>query len=178
MIILAGRQLFGNDTERSTHPKSYSMNRIVCFILLPVLLLAGLTSCQDPGDDFGSNRREAVKQFVQYLKENNEQGVYQMTYHGDMPDNITNEELRRRDVRRAAELISRYGLPAQHLWRYTVDTNNKLAPYSVTIPLLKKSNTEQAGIYIAFPPEEVSDKISHFIIITPEVTPAEKGRPV
>lgn len=154
------------------------MNSSIRLTLLLVLLLLGVTSCQDPTDDFGSGRREAVEQFVQYLKENNEQGVYEMTWHGDLPDNITNEELRRRDVQRAAEVIRRYGLPAERLWVYRVDPSNKTTPYSVTIPLLKKSNAEQVRIFIAFPPAEVSDKISRYTITAPDATPIDKGRPV
>lgn len=154
------------------------MKSLVRFILLPGLLLWVITSCQDPADDFGSDRRRAVEQFVQHLKNNNAQGVYEMTWHGDLPDNITDEELRKRDVQRAAEVIRRYGLPSERLWVYRVDPSNKTAPYSVTIPLLKKSNVEQVRIYIAFPPAEVSDKISRYTITAPDATPIDKGRPV
>lgn len=145
---------------------------------LILLLLIGIASCQDPSDDFGSGRRKAVEQFVQYLKENNEQGVYQVTYHGDLPDNITNEELRRRDVQKASEIIRRYGLPSERLWEFRVDTSNHATPYSVFIPLLRKSNTEQAHIYIAFPPAGVSDKISRYTVTAPGPTPIDKSRPV
>lgn len=154
------------------------MKSSIRLILLQVLLLLGITSCEDPTDAFGSDRREAVEQFVQHLKNNDEQGVYEMAFHGDMPDNITNEELRRRDVQRAAEVIKRYGLPSERLWLYTVDPNNKTHPYSVTIPLLKKSNVEQVRIYIAFPPAEISDKISRYTITAPDASPIDKGRPV
>jgi hypothetical protein len=157
--------------------KSAIMKSRTRLILLHLLLL-GIFSCQDPGDDFGSGRRKAVEQFVQYLKENNEQGVYQVTYHGDLPDNITNEELRRRDVQKASEIIRRYGLPAERLWEFRVDTSNPATPYSVLIPLLRKSNTEQAHIYIAFPPAGVSEKISRYTITAPEASPIGRRRPV
>jgi hypothetical protein len=154
------------------------MKSLYWFTILPVLLLLGITSCNDANNSFGPERKKAVEQFVQHLKNNNPQGVYEMTWHGDMPDNITNEELRRRDVVRASEMISQYGLPPRQQWRYTADTGNAAAPYSVTITLLEKSNTEQARIYIAFPPPEVSDKIYRYIIIGPDPSPIEKDRPV
>jgi hypothetical protein len=115
----------------------------------------------------GRQLHETVK-FVNFLKENQQQAVFDNTYHVDF--NVTDSENRKFYVNKAAKLIARYGLPATDKWLYSYNPTNVFDRYQFRIRLFDgfDSTTKllHAAIIVSFPPPEISYKIYSYEIET------------
>jgi len=140
------------------------MMRLIYFLLTVVMC----QTCFGQKDSIRQKQMQ-IDKFVRYLKENNQQAIYDMTYHtpGGFLSSTSN---RTQIVKEASELIGKYGLPPQKKWLYTYDVHNSFERFSIEIPLLthldstSKFRMNYAALYIAFPPEEISSHIFEFKI--------------
>ena len=132
-----------------------------------VLLLLILPVCSCEFSERGKKLKETIE-FVNLLKENKQQEVYDITYHVD--DNITDSESRTFYVRKAAQLIQKYGLPSTDKWAYSYNAHNNFDRYQFRIPLFdgfdSTNNLLHAAIIISFPPRAISARIYSYDIET------------
>lgn len=107
-----------------------------------------------------------VEKFVGYLKENKPDEIYEMAYHEDHENSVTDKESREFYVAQAAELIKKNGLPPKAKWVYSYEPNNIIQRHRFKIPLQYDSISQKLCIelVIAFPPPEISNKIFKFTI--------------
>ena len=115
-------------------------------------------------------KQKQVEQFVLYLKDNNQQAIYDMCFHDPSGFHITDESQRIRYVRNASVLIHKYGLPPKSKWIFTSDVYKHLFSYVVEIPLFIKQDSStvnhltKASFMIYFPPEQISNLTFNFDI--------------
>jgi hypothetical protein len=138
--------------------------RLTRYTLL-LLWVLPICSCEFSGK--GQKVKETIE-FVNFLKENKEQEVYSNTYHVDY--NITDSEIRKYQVKKACQLIQKYGLPTTDKWAYSYNPNNNFDRYQFRIPLFdgfdSTNNLLHAAIIISFPPPAISTKIYSYDIET------------
>jgi hypothetical protein len=105
-----------------------------------------------------------AEKFIQLLKNNDEQGIFKMTYHSSSAPNITNDEFRRNEVKKGSDLINQHSLPPKASWIFVHDANNMFDRYSVTVPIFAFNDTTRliGEIYLAYPPEQISKNIYKF----------------
>ena len=100
--------------------------------------------------------------FLKYIKEGNEQQVYDMAYHVDYPNNITSPNKRKDMVEKVSDLINKFGLPSHDKWIF----KRTALDYEVHIPISNYNDTntvlKNVEIIISFPPPKVSNKIFDF----------------
>jgi|GEM_PF-3680091 len=78
---------------------------VICFTTLLTLF----TSFSGQSSDIKRMQAE-VDKFVRLLKDNDEKGIFKMTYHSTSIPKISNVELRQHEVKKASELIKHYSL--------------------------------------------------------------------
>jgi hypothetical protein len=144
--------------------------RIYSFAKITFLISFSLINIQSYGQSGNiKDKQFQVVKLVNYLKNNDQQGVYDMCFHDSYFPNIIRQGWRTESVREASDLIKKYGLPPKSTWRYT-DENNYLVSYKVEIPLLTKPDNSSGvnflyiSIIIIFPPERISRLICNFEI--------------
>jgi hypothetical protein len=129
--------------------------------------LISTASCGQPGSI--KEKQAQIDKFVEYLKNNDQQAIYDMCFHDKSCTNIFDNEYRIEQVRDAYKLIKKYGLPPKSKWHYIV-ANNYLVSYEVEIPLLTVPDNSSGinilytSIMIIFPPEQISRMICNFKI--------------
>jgi hypothetical protein len=117
-------------------------------------------------------KQKQVEQFVSYLKDNNQQAIYDICFHASSGFHITNEAMRIRYVKSASDLIHKYGLTPKSKWIFTSDDYHHLYSYVVEIPLSINPDSSaalhliKASIMIYFPPEQISNLIFEFNIFS------------
>jgi hypothetical protein len=145
-------------------------SKIYSFAKMAVLISFTLISTPSCGQSSSIKEKQLqVDKFVNYLKNNDQQAIYDMCFHDSIFPNITRQGWRSGSVREAYDLIKKYGLPAKASWRFT-DENNYLVSYKVEIPLLTVPDNSSGvnflyiSIIIIFPPERISRLICNFEI--------------
>ncbi|RZK01396.1 MAG: hypothetical protein EOO46_20435 [Flavobacterium sp.] len=148
--------------------------------LFSFLLQISVMSCTDQKNEL-TLKRERAERFVKLLEKNDQQGVYEISYHVDYRSEITDEGHRKMMVNAAHTLIKRYGLPPMDRWLIQKTQEREIGGYFVTIPLFSGFDSvhrvKKASIVIQFPPEQISDKVYHFRVDT-EVEPSLPIQPV
>ena len=149
----------------NTFQTSRMFNNFFQLTLLNVIILTTLTCCVEPRSKKNLKEKDAEK-FVELLKKNDQKGVYDLCYHSNYRDNITDESTRTMYVKSAYELIDKYGIPHKDKWIFHHDPNDKFDRYTITIPLFSgfdiSNSLKSAEIIISFPPEQISDKIYRY----------------
>ena len=129
----------------------------VFFLPLSVLLLfaAGVQlSCR------AYSREENIREFLQCLKENDQQKIYDISYHDDTRNGITDNDVRKGRVSSASRAIKKYGLSPQSKW-HTEQIYGGSSELS--IPLFAGNDTTvRYTIFLYFPPPAVSNKVFNF----------------
>jgi hypothetical protein len=143
-------------------PNPTPLARQSSLLLLLVLSIGGCHLSEQ-----GRQLDETIK-FINFLKENQQQAVFDNTYHADF--NVADSENRTFYVNKAAKLIQRYGLPPTVKWLYSYNPNNIFDRYQFRIRLFdgfdSTSKLLHAAIIVSFPPPEISSKIYSYEIET------------
>ncbi len=132
--------------------------------ILLFILLAQTVAAQSPAIP---EKLKQFDKFVHYLKENDQQAIYDMSFHTPST-NISDAWSRKSLVKLASELIAKYGLPPKKDWVYNYNVHNYFDRFSVKINFVIPVDTVSerrlvaAYILIAFPPEQISDSIYQF----------------
>jgi len=137
-------------------------NILILYRILPVLLgCVCLNACQSSSP--AEERRANVLRFISYLKENNEQKIYETSYHTNWQNNITNASLRKQWVKATADMIAKYGIPPESKWQTRPDPSGAI---NVIIPLFAGRDTStrlrESKLVVSFPPENISAKVFAF----------------
>lgn len=144
-------------------PNLFAKWMVICLVVLTHFACGQSNQIKD--------KEKQVEQFLSYLKDNNQQAIYDMCFHVSSGYNITKDNMRIHYVRAASELIQQYGLPPKSQWIFTSDVNSHLYSYVVEIPLPIKPDTSsakhlvKASFLIYFPPEQFSNLIFDFNIM-------------
>jgi hypothetical protein len=134
----------------------YPGSRLFFFSILAIVLLmdSALLSCS------AQTKEENIKEFLSGLKENNEQKIYDISYHVDSKNNITYDDLRKQYVAVASRVINKYGLSPKSKW-YIEQLPGGTS--TVNIPLFSGNDTTaQSTLILSFPPAGVSNKVYNF----------------
>jgi hypothetical protein len=155
------------------------MKNYYCLFLLSFFLQMAVTSCTEHKDELTS-KQEQAKRFIDLLEKNDQDGIYDISYHVDYRNSITDESHRKMMVNAAHTLIKRYGLPPMGRWLIQKTREREIGGYFVTIPLFSGFDSvhkvKKAAIVIQFPPERISDKACDFRVDT-EIEPLVFDKP-
>ena len=122
-----------------------------------VLAAGGSSSCT------AQSREDNVKEFLACLKANNEQKIYAVSYHINGKNNITDNELRKKNVVLASKALNKYLISSERRWRS--QTFPLFGSRTLTIPLIAGSDSAvHATLILSFPPATLSDKVYDFEI--------------
>ena len=111
----------------------------------------------------GQSRDENIKEFLGYLKANDQQKIYDIGYHVRRTNSIMDSSLRRQYVAMAAEALNKYVVSPESKW---IIENLQNGASVIHIGLISPSDsTPQASINLFFPPAAVSDKVYSFMVI-------------
>jgi hypothetical protein len=104
------------------------------------------------------SKEENIQVFLKHLKENDQQKIYDISYHVDSRSNfIMNAEMRKFNVAMASKGINKYGLSPRGKW-YTTQIYGGAS--ELNIPLFNANDTTaQMTITLSFPPAAVSNKV-------------------
>src|SRR5579871_2592954 len=96
------------------------------------------------------SREENIRVFLKYLKENDQQKIYDISYHVDSKSKIImNAETRKGNVAIASKGINKYGLSPREKW-YTTQIYGGVS--ELHIPLFDANDTTaQMTIILSFP---------------------------
>jgi hypothetical protein len=134
-------------------------------LLFNLFLLTTMLQLSCTGQDSASERDRNVLKFLALLKDNNEGAIYDISYHVNYRNNITDEALRKQYVRAAAELINKYGIPPKDKWTTRKESSGA---FVITIPFFKGNDTAsrltECSVTIDCPPEPVSHKPFDFVL--------------
>jgi hypothetical protein len=140
---------------------NHKSNLILYKTLLVLLGCISLNACHSNSP--AEERRENLLKFISYLKENNQQKIYEISYHHNVQNNITNASLRKQWVKAAADMLAKYGIPPESKWQTKSEPSGAV---SVIIPLFSGRDTlthfKESKLVISFPPENISTKVFAF----------------
>jgi hypothetical protein len=128
-------------------------------LLLGLLFVAGfIFSCT------AQSREESIKEFLGYLKENNEKKIYAVSYHVNAKNYIMDSALRKQYVAYASECLHTYRMSPRTKW-YTEEISGGTS--WLYIPLFAGNDTTTAAVTITlrFPPPAVSNKVYNFTVV-------------
>lgn len=127
------------------------------------LLLVTAFACPCAAQTREANAREfpaTVNEFLTCLKANDQQKIYDISYHVTARNYITDSVLRRQYVETASKALNQYPISPRSMW-----WSEKLPDGSstLTIPLISGiDSADRAEIVLRFPPEAVSNKVYNF----------------
>ena len=135
------------------------------FIFL-VLLSLSLFSCRVQ-ESFTESRLVTAAKIIECLKDNQSDKLLDYTYEGS--NNIDDKESRDFQVNKASKFIRKFGVPDRSKWKVKHDPNNNFDRLLINIPLFtgydSTFNLLNAEIIIAFPPQQISDKMYRLEIV-------------
>jgi hypothetical protein len=103
-----------------------------------------------------------VDTFLNYAKQKNDKAIYNMAYHINYPNNITDSESRKIMVNYFSELISKYGVPSHNKWVLEETSLD----YEVHIPIsnFNELNTsfKNVELVIFYTPSKIANQIYQF----------------
>ena len=107
---------------------------------------------------------ERVEEFLGYLKVNDEQKIFKISYPLNVKNNITDNDLRKRNVAMASELLNKYLVSPKNKWQRIIIEPDKSR--TVEIPLISGGDSLiHAIITLYFPPASVSDRVYTFKVV-------------
>jgi hypothetical protein len=116
------------------------------------------------------SREESTKEFLGYLKANNEQKVYDISYHVDAKNYITDNALRKQYVAYASECLNKYRLSPRTRW-YTEEISGGASWLYIPLFAGNDTTTVQATITLRFPPPAISNRVYNFTIVKKDNQP-------
>ena len=128
--------------------------------LLPGLLfVAGfIFSCS------AQSREESIKEFLGYLKENNEKEIYAVSYHVNAKNYIMDSALRKQYVAYASECLHTYRMSPRTKW-YTEEISGGTSWLYIPLFAGNDTTTAEVTIRLQFPPPAVSNKVYNFTVV-------------
>jgi hypothetical protein len=130
-------------------------------VLLPLwMVLLLVTSCVS--FCAAQSKEENVKEFLTCLKANKEQKIYDISFHVNRKNYITDNELRKRYVAMASEALNKYLISPERMWDSLTFPDQSRTLF---IPLIAgRDSAVRANIVLSFPPATISDKVYDFQI--------------
>lgn len=126
-------------------------------LAITIIVLA-VISCSRP-----LNKRDeitlAVDRFLSYAERGNDEAIYNMCYHVDFGNDITNDEMRKRTVAFYQNIIKKFGIPPHEKWLF------KKSPfaYEVHIPIPNYNDSTSAfktmELIVYYTPPKIANKI-------------------
>ncbi len=112
----------------------------------------------------GQKKDKYVDTVLQCFKTNNEQKLYEISYHINEGSNgIANDAYRKQYVRVVSGLIAKYGIPPKNKWYVK---QGPARTYSLNIPIFSGKDTTsrllESILVLQFPPPNVSYKVFDF----------------
>lgn len=124
------------------------------------IILSCVTFCYCSGQE----KDKYVDTVLQCFKANNEQKLYEISYHiNERSNGITNDAYRKQYVRTVSERIAKYGIPPKDKWYVK---QGAAGSYSLNIPIFSgqdaTSHLLESVLVLQFPPPNVSYKVYDF----------------